>query len=371
MKILAMGRRWGKTILGGSVALACSAKGASVAWVAPTYRNSRPLWRFVEGLVSPLSPNVKILRAEKMVIFPNGGRISIYSADSPDSIRGEAFDLVVIDEAARVAEHVWTDAIAPTLADRSGRAFLISTPAGKNWFWRAFVSADGNSVAAFRAPSCDNPNPNIQRAYELAKMSVPARTFAQEWDAQFVDDAGGVFANVRACARDVVPSNNIIIACDIGRDEDYTAVAIADTQNNAIIAVRRWRGMPYTETVRRISAIAREFHAREIVVESNAMGAPIADYLAAEDLPVSAVSTTRASKQAIIERLAAMLERKEIALPRDDYVLTELENYTAQRRADGTYAYSAPHGLHDDCVMAIAWAASRLGSTGDIADAIF
>lgn len=367
-----MGRRWGKTTLGGSISLACAANGASVAWVAPTYKNSRPLWRFVEQSVLHLAPIVNILRSDRMVIFPNGGRIAIYSADSPDSIRGESFDLVVVDEAARVSEYVWTDAIHPTLADRNGRAFLISTPAGKNWFWRMFVLAnETQDVVAFTAPSCDNPNPNIKRAYEVAKQTMPYKTFAQEWEAKFVDDAGGVFVNVRACAKSIEPSGYFIIACDIGRDEDYTAVAIADVKNNAIISVRRWRMMPYTETVRRIHAIAKEFDAKEVVIETNAMGAVVADYLAFEDLPIVTVTTTKSSKRMIIEKLAAMLERMEIVLPQDDYVLTELENYTAKRRPDGTYDYSAPYGLHDDCVMAIAWAATRFGMDGDVAYAIY
>ena len=64
----------------------------------------------------------------------------MYSGENIDSIRGEAFHLIVMDEAARLPEDVWTDAIMPTLADFDGDAVLISTPKGKNWFYNEWVA---------------------------------------------------------------------------------------------------------------------------------------------------------------------------------------------------------------------------------------
>jgi len=153
-KLVCTGRRWGKTTMCGSLALACANEGASVAWVAPTYRNSRPLWRLAERMTSPVADSLIIRRAERTIEFPSGGSLSIYSADSPDSIRGEAFDLVIVDEAAMVDERVWYDVLIPTLADRRGRALLISTPRGRNWFWREYERCKQES-AAWRAPSTD------------------------------------------------------------------------------------------------------------------------------------------------------------------------------------------------------------------------
>ena len=352
-----MGRRWGKTILGGTLALSGMFAGWNVAWVAPSFPQARTLWRWVLDATRDMHSHMHISRAERSIRV-GAGQITIYSALADTTIRGNAFDLVVVDEAARVPEEVWSATIVPTLADRKGRALLISTPKGKNWFWREWMrGVQGDpSYSAWKAPSNANPIPSIQEAYRQARERLPARIFAQEWDAEPVDDAGGVFVGVRQRVKQLERAGDVILACDLGRDEDYTAVAVFDVAQQAVLRVERWRGLPYTETTSRIARLAREVDARAVAVEANAMGAAVADYLEQVGVPVERVMTTRVSKQRIIEQLSAAIERGEVVLPPDDYVLTELENYTARRRADGGYEYSAPAGLHDDCVMAIAWA---------------
>ena len=203
---LAMGRRWGKTILGGVLSLASAAAGARVAWVVPSYKNGRPLWRWAEGLTRPLvaSGEAVINKSERTIEFPRvGGFVGIYSTDdNGDALRGESFHLVIIDEAAKVPEMAWTDAIQPTLADHGGRALLISTPRGRNWFWREWLHGQDTSQEvsrSFTAPTSANPHPRIQQAARLARERVSERTYRQEWLAEFVDDAGGVFRNVRSC----------------------------------------------------------------------------------------------------------------------------------------------------------------------------
>jgi len=357
--------------MAGSLSLSCAAHGGAVAWVSPTYRNSRPLWRLAERMTAPVADRLRIRRAERTIEFPSGGSLSVYSADSPDSIRGEAFDLVIVDEAALMDERVWYDVLMPTLADRRGRAMLISTPRGRNWFWREYERCKHEN-AAWRVPSADNPLLSIREAAERARQLVSERTYRQEWLAEFVDEAGGVFRGVRACVRAVEPRGPIAIGVDIGRDEDYTAVAVFDIGQSAVLKVERWRHEDYTRTVQRIAQTAREYQTVEVVVEQNAAGAPVVDYLTAQNVPVLGVTTTASTKRAIVERLAWAIERGEIALPDDDYVLTELEQFSQRRRKDGTYEYSAPAGMHDDCVMAIAWVYSRAAGRGSaIADAIW
>jgi hypothetical protein len=169
-QVLSMGRRWGKTVLGGTTAVACAARGARVAWVVPTYKNGRPLWRWADRVVAPLQGAVRVNQTERTMEFRGGGGLSIYSMDNPNSILGEAFHLVIIDEAARIAETVWTDAIMPTLADYGGRAILISTPKGKNWFWQEWLRGQDSTridIKSWQAPTADNPNPLIRRAAHL------------------------------------------------------------------------------------------------------------------------------------------------------------------------------------------------------------
>ncbi|WP_461249390.1 terminase large subunit domain-containing protein, partial [Streptococcus uberis] len=194
IKMVACGRRWGKSTLAGTMALTAADVGGAVAWVAPTYANSRPMWRFLEALTTQ-TDLVQAHKTDRTLNFARGGRISVFTADNDIALRGESFDYVFIDEAARISEATYQDVILPTLADRDGHLVAISTPKGRNWFWRQYIAGQvpNERSVSFTAPSSANPMPNIRKAADLARDAVSNRTYRQEWLAEFVDDAGGVF----------------------------------------------------------------------------------------------------------------------------------------------------------------------------------
>jgi phage terminase large subunit-like protein len=290
-----MGRRWGKTVLGLLMVLLAAKAGARVAWVVPTYRNGNPLWRAAEAAVGPLKVFglARTNRNDRLIEFPgSGGFLAVYSADNPDAIRGEWFHLVVLDEAARIAEEVWTDVIQPTLADVDGDAVLISTPKGRNWFWREWQRGmEGrDNVVAFRAPSSANPNPRIKRAYELAKTRVPERTFQQEWDAEFLAEGEEPFAREwhehnRVDLRDTAYPTKVVaryISWDTAekdkQDNAFSACVVGDLLADYTMSVRRaWKDrMVLPVLVQRMARIAAEEDAdgklSGVIIEDKASG---------------------------------------------------------------------------------------------------
>lgn len=363
-------------MLGGTTAVACAARGARVAWVVPTYKNGRPLWRWADRVVQPLKRSRAVLvnQAERTMEFQGGGGVAIYSMDNPDSILGEAFHLVIIDEAARIAENIWTDAIMPTLADHGGRAILISTPKGKNWFWQEWLRGQDdtqNDVKSWQAPSRDNPNPRIKRASDLARTRVPERTYRQEWLAEFVED-GAVFRYVREAAMDgdgkpiraqtsPTPGHAYVIGCDWGKVEDYTVFAVADATDKKLVYLDRSNQVDYTVQRGRLAALCDLWKPGVVIAESNSMGMPIIEALARERIPVRPFTTTNATKAAIIDALALAFEQRAISIIHNPILIGELQAYEATKTALGLPKYSAPEGMHDDTVMALALAWSGLG----------
>jgi phage terminase large subunit-like protein len=108
-KVGNLGRRWGKTTTGGTVCVAGAWHGARAAWIVPTYKNGHPLWRFTMDAVKDLRGTAycHVSKADRRVEFPaSDGSLAIYTAESADSIRGEAFHIVVVDEAARCGGRV-------------------------------------------------------------------------------------------------------------------------------------------------------------------------------------------------------------------------------------------------------------------------
>lgn len=373
VKLLSMGRRWGKTILGGCLSLATAATGGRVGWIVPTYRNGRPLWRMAEQVMGRATKAnlCRMNRAERTIEFKHGGLFGIYSADSPDSIRGEAFHLVILDEAARIAEDVWTDVIQPTLADYNGEAIMISTPKGLNWFYREFMSADGQRVAAWQAPSSANPSPQIQQAARLAQDRVPARTYRQEWLAEFVED-GNYFQNIDACAviterdrPDEHQGHSIIMGVDWGKTIDFSVLTLLCRECSRVVDWETLQG-EYRHQRARLELLAKEWGVTGILPERNSMGAPNIEELVASGLPVWAGpdrelgwNMTASNKPLLIEALALALERGEIRVPVE--YGDELRAFEVRTRPQGAPGYGAPEGQHDDRVisLALAWQAAR------------
>jgi hypothetical protein len=92
-----------------------------------------------------------------LAALPGGGTVQVRSADNPDALRGEGLDFVVVDECAYVAEAAWQEALRPALSDRLGRAMFISTPAGRNWFWRHYQRGlEGGDWQSWSFPTSDN-----------------------------------------------------------------------------------------------------------------------------------------------------------------------------------------------------------------------
>ena len=356
--------------MAGIYALTAADMGGSVAWAVPIYKNARSPWRFAEAMTAPVANQLRINRTERVMEFPSGGRLSIYSADNDVSIRGEAFDLVIVDEAAMVREETYTDVILPTLADRSGRVLLISTPKGRNWFWREWQrgKAGQPGYASFQAPTSANPIPSIKQAAELARERVSNRTYRQEWLAEFVEDGGGVFRGVRAVATVAPgakphPDHVYVIGADWGRSNDYTVFTVIDATAREVVAIDRSNQVEYELQRGRLRNLVTHWHASVVVAETNAMGQPIVEALSRERIPVRPFVTTNATKSVIIDALALALERGELQLLQFEPLLDELEAFEVDRTASGLTRYGAPSGAHDDCVISLALAYSALGKT--------
>lgn len=346
--------------MSGYVVLLAANIGGRCAWVVPTYKNARSVWRWVEQTVSPLLRyGVRINRSERIVEFPNGGFVGIYSADNPDSMRGDAYHVVVMDEGARQDERVFTDVILPTLADYDGDLLIPSTPNGKNWFWNEFTrgKADMHYQAAFHAPTSANPSADIQRAFAMAKERMPERTFREEWLAEFVED-GAVFRNVSACAIAVkqvepIEGHSYLFGMDTAKLNDYSVITIMDTTLNEIVSIDKFNQIDYVLQLNRLDGLHKLWQPAAIVIESNNAHMFIEEAWR-RDLPVLAFNTNQASKQLMIDALVLAFERMDIRIIDDETLLSELHAFAAERLPGGTIRYSAPSGQHDDHVMSLA-----------------
>ena len=195
-KILCAGRRFGKTRLGVQLCIETAMKGKRAWWVAPTFSIARVGWRdiMMAGFDLAEAMGVEVKMGDMVVNFPNGGFIAVKSADNPQRLRGEGLDFLVMDEAAFVKEETWTEVLRPTLTERKGSALFISTPRGmNNWFYRLWQDAEEREDwARFKFSTVDNPAIDPEEL-ESAKREIGSLTFAQEYEAEFVNEGTQLF----------------------------------------------------------------------------------------------------------------------------------------------------------------------------------
>ena len=369
-KVLSAGRRWGKTRLGVNECLDAAAQGGRAWWVSPSYKTSEVGWRPLRQIARKI-PNAEIRLVDRMVTLPNGGFVAVRSADNPDSLRGEGLDFVVMDECAFMQKEAWTEAIRPSLSDRQGKALFISTPKGRNWFWEAYMRGINGEQGWQSWTYPTSTNPFIDKGeIEAAKRDLPEIIFRQEYLAEFVDDQGGVFRRVQESAvlSPSEPENGkqYVAGVDVAASVDYTVVTVLDAESKEMVYMDRFNRVDYPVLIDRLEAVYKRYHLTSMVVESNSIGRPVIDELVARGLNIVPFTTTSATKQAIIQNLQAAFENGQILVLNNQILVGELLSFESKRNASGGFSYSAPDGMHDDCVLSLAIAWHGANSAGVI-----
>jgi hypothetical protein len=169
-----------------------------ILMIAPSQRQSSELLRTTRSIYHALGlPTIASSDSNNALELANGSRILSLPATG-DTIRGYAgVALIVIDEAARVPDDLYS-ALRPMLIISDGRLLALSTPAGQSgWFYEAWnTDADWHRV---RITATDCPRIDPERLAEERRNMLPS-FFASEYECEFSDAIDSVFAadDVRA-----------------------------------------------------------------------------------------------------------------------------------------------------------------------------
>lgn len=349
-------------MLGSLLCLKEGLEGKRAWWVAPSYPVAQIGWQALKAMARQI-PGTTKREFDRMIILPSGGNIQVKSSDNPDGLRGVGLDFLVIDEAAFVHEDAWQKALRPALSDRTGSALIISTPNGRNWFWRAYnrgLDETQPEWACWSKPSDSNPYFPIDEM-ATAQAELPSAIFEQEYLAVFLENNRGVFHNLEAVL--VAPKSQpeahrghaIYIGVDWAKHNDFTVFSVGCRDCRQELELDRSNQIDYAFQRQRLEALSHKWHADYILAESNAMGEPIIEELSRGGLPVAGFMTTAQSKPPLIENMVLEFERADWQFLPDPTARAELEAFEVKRSTvTGRAAYGAPSGSnnHDDTVIA-------------------
>lgn len=210
-KVLACGRRYGKTIFGGKeiTAAICDPEEVGYYWiVGPKYVTGEKEFRVVyDDVIKKLkwgdrvkkSYNVK--QGDMRIEMPWGTILEVKSAERKDGLLGEGLKGVLLSECAQHDAETWEQFIRPALSDHKGWAIFSSTPKGYNWFQGLYMLGQLRELhpeyESWCLPSWENPivfpegfeDPEIQEQ----KDRLSPEFFAQEIAAEFVSYAGKIY----------------------------------------------------------------------------------------------------------------------------------------------------------------------------------
>ncbi len=406
VRVAACGRRWGKTeCLSVDVATyALAEAGSRQLLVAPTESQARILGDAVHDLLQRAPPGMPKARTHPHLVLtlaPEGEKrasevLCRTAGRDGRGLRGLWAHRIVVDEAAYVPDRVLREVLPPMLADKGGDMLLASSPNGRRGafyqlYARGIVPAGGTGGAsegvgyeAFQCATGQNAA-HLDRAWLASQRDEMGEAlYAQEFEAQFLDDWGAVFRteDIDAAIADVPgarlednevrsdpqPGRVYVLGADWGRKFDYSVVVVLDATDvpARVVHLSRWRGTGWDAQAMDAAAIIARFRPCRVLADGSSIGDPIAEMLTRQidlQMPPGAHRPTverflfgAESKQALMDRLNVGLSARALQFPPHRALLTELRGFEYAPGGAHTLKMAARSGGHDDCVVALALA---------------
>jgi len=349
-----IGRQFGKSLLAENQSLywAINDKGCSIGWVSPIYKQCKKVYNELKK--ATLNSGLFTYNDTDLIIKGFGSTIQFFSAERPDNIRGNTFDYLICDEFDFMKSNTWEEVLQPTVLVKGRKVIFISTPRGKRMMYKlSLLRHSDDRYRYFQFSSYDNPMVD-PREIDSIRQTIPDHIFRQEYLAEFIDGASGLFKNVRESIGDPKQGGKVFGGLDIGRADDYTVLTIG-TRDGSVLHVERWRHDEWSSIIEKVAKVINQ-HRAYTYVEVNNQGDVFYEMLKRKvGNLIEPFTTSSKTKPIMIEDLAVAFEQLELTIPNHEYLIDELEAFTyvfdAKTRS---VKYSAPEGIHDDCVISLA-----------------
>ena len=379
----AAGTKTGKTLgaAGGLCYAAPRKRGQIYRVVAPIYKQIRMSWRYCSQIL-PGKPWVEKLKSDYIMLFPKiQTEIQFWHGQSPEDLEGEGVNGQINDECSKLKAGVLSSSRTTRTLTR-GKEVNISTPRGRNHFWKGCMRAkeemnrakrEGRTPREIFLTAPTSANPFVPKeSIEEARRLLPLRLFQQYYEAMFIADSQVIpeliidretwkapFIQTGAVESWIHPDHANLVGvagADWAKKNDYTVCSVLDHTKRPFkqIGFLRFHQKRYTEAVGEVVRFLRRFKEIETLYhDKTGVGEAVDDILyCVPGLVYNGVIFSNASKASMVNDYITGLERQEVIFADWAPQTHEHQIYEVETNNLGQMRYSHPEGEHDDIVTA-------------------
>ncbi|MDQ6891527.1 MAG: hypothetical protein M3167_02475 [Acidobacteriota bacterium] len=355
-------------------------RGEAVAWIGPWSAKTRSGYDRVKEFIAPAiaAGVVRVNDSTMRMRSNNGGSFEPFTGDNAEAIFGDSFRRIALDEASRQGAGSLTAAWTTISATEGRVRIAFNVERGRrNWAVAGLLRVQAMSAEERAAQSEDFVIFGAADGFvppevvDAMRRQMPAPLFEAlyrgvipEADSALFRNLDQVFTGRELAAPE--PGRGYVAGIDLARKQDWTVIAIADSDSGAIVAADRFQILDWSLQVERCAALYRRFECSRAVVDASGIGDVVVGELERAGLTVEPFIFTKPSRKQLLERLVVACEGARVSIPASEgfrVFRAELESFEYLLDG-GEVRYAAPAGQHSDCVMATALALKACNAFG-------
>lgn len=314
-----------------------------------------------------------------------------------DSVRGKHPDYCICDDVLKAevasdsedSKRVFYGIVYPIVQARRGKLIVVGTPVSftdllndlstkKNFTFLRYPAVVFNDDGSWKAPQF--PEHFDLKQLRSIKDTMPSHLWSREYlcnpasedtalfPPEVLNRATEQFARTRLLydgdEKHPPAGYRRYIGCDIavsaGARSDWSVFTVLDVVKGYPILLRDQvrKHISAEENVNEIRRLNSFYKPFKILIERTGVGWGVAEACMNDPVLKNVAmnfDTKMASKEKILSRLEVTLRNGNLAVPKNDVLLSELSQFAYKKMKDGRMAYQSL-GEHDDCVMSLALA---------------
>ena len=296
-----------------------------------------------------------------------GSSIRFFSAESGNSLRGQSFHYLLLDEFAFFGfeqtdgTNLWDNILSPTVKVKGRKCIFVSTPLGKNnKFYEMYLRGLDDNYPSYKSMLRTIYQDGLISPDEIeeTRKGIPELAWRQEYLCEFLDSSLTFFSGFEECFKPYpYEYEKTWIGVDLSGDGQDATILTKINEKNEVeqIEIKGTLDSKYQQ----ISDIINNSKGLQMsYIEINGLGAPMYNEikkLVKDQTKLKEWQTSNASKEEIITKLALGIAKKSVSFNEmDKSLFSEFGTFVATYTKGGHLQFGAISGKHDDRIMSLA-----------------